>query len=715
MPDSEDFTRAPDATEKQAIGPYRLLERIGEGGMGEVWLAEQTSPIHRHVALKIIKAGMDTSQVVARFEAERQALAIMSHPAIAQVFDAGATPQGRPFFAMEYVRGEPITAYCNRHKLILRQRIDLFLDVCDGVRHAHQKGIIHRDLKPSNVLITERDGAPVPKIIDFGLAKPMTFSLTERTLHTEFGGLIGTPEYMSPEQAEVSGLDVDTRSDVYSLGVILYELLTGVLPFDSKTLREKPLDEVRRTLREVDPPWPSTRTMRGAAEVNAYTAVPRELRGDLDWITMRALEKDRARRYGSVSELAADLQRHIDDLPVIASPPSVVYRLGKFVRRHTVGAAASALVLILLLTFGITMAIQARRVAHERDRANLEAESSRQVSEFLAGLFKVADPWDTQSSALTAREILDKGARDIDTKLATQPNVRARLQAVMGAVYTNLGVYDVAVPFLEKSVSAYQRDTSDDPDALSAMHALANAYWFVGRYRDAETLYVRVVTARTRTLGEDHPDTLRAQYDLASTYGREGRLPEAEALGRQVLERQKRVLGEKHFDTIETLDLLSTTYWKAGRYAESLPLAQRALELHIGKSGADHPQTLVARHNVATTLDRLERYADAEIEYQRTLEGKARVLGAGHPSTIITVLRYVEMLQKQRRFSEAERALVTADEALRRLVRPDRQSVESVARHYVALYDDWGKPGKSAEWRSKSPKETTKAPSTPPL
>src|SRR5438876_1053355 len=260
-PNDEFVTSAqqPPTRAVETIGPYRLLQRLGEGGMGEVWLAEQIRPVHRQVALKIIKAGMDTAQVVARFEAERQALALMSHPAIAQVFDGGATPHGRPFFGMEYVRGESITAYCDRHRLTTRERIDLFQDVCDGVQHAHQKGIIHRDLKPSNILVTVRDDRPVPKIIDFGVAKATTQSLTERTLYTELGALIGTPEYMSPEQAEMSGLDIDTRTDVYALGVLLYELLTGVLPFDSKTLREKPLDEIRRTIREADPPRPSTR------------------------------------------------------------------------------------------------------------------------------------------------------------------------------------------------------------------------------------------------------------------------------------------------------------------------------------------------------------------------------------------------------------------------------------------------------------------------
>jgi serine/threonine protein kinase/tetratricopeptide (TPR) repeat protein len=352
------------------VGTYRLLEKVGEGGMGEVWLAEQARPVHRQVALKLIKSGMDTAHVVARFDAERQALALMDHPAIARVFDGGTTPEGRPYFVMEFVRGESIAAYAIHHKLSLRDRIELFIQVCEGVQHAHQKGIIHRDLKPSNVLVTIRDDRAVPKIIDFGVAKAITQSLAGQTLHTEFGALVGTPEYMSPEQAEMSGLDVDTRTDVYALGVILYKLLTGTLPFDAKSLREKPLDEIRRTIREVDPSRPSTRVTklpaaRGDAPSPDTMRLARQLRGDLDWITMKALEKDRTRRYGSVSDLAADLRRHLDDQPTLASPPSIVYRVQKFVRRHWLGVAASV-ALAFTLAGGIAVSLYQARIAATR-------------------------------------------------------------------------------------------------------------------------------------------------------------------------------------------------------------------------------------------------------------------------------------------------------------------------------------------------------------
>jgi serine/threonine protein kinase len=354
-------------TEKagDTIGRYKLLQQIGEGGCGVVYMAEQAEPVRRRVALKIIKLGMDTKSVIARFEAERQAVAMMDHPNIAKVFDAGATAAGRPYFVMELVRGMKITDYCDEAKLSTRARLDLFIQVCQAIQHAHQKGIIHRDIKPSNILVTVNDGVPVPKVIDFGIAKATSGQqLTDKTVFTAFEQFIGTPAYMSPEQAVLTSVDIDMRSDIYALGVLLYELLTGKTPFDAKELLAIGLDEMRRTIREQEPPRPSTRLNTLSGQELSTTAQRRgldapklvsELRGDLDWIVMKALEKDRARRYETANGLASDIQRHLNNEPVVACPPSRLYRLQKMVRRNKLAfTAAAAVVAALVSGLGIS-------------------------------------------------------------------------------------------------------------------------------------------------------------------------------------------------------------------------------------------------------------------------------------------------------------------------------------------------------------------------
>jgi serine/threonine protein kinase len=359
------------------VGRYKLLQVIGEGGFGVVYMAEQQEPIHRRVALKIIKLGMDTKQVIARFEAERQALALMDHPNIAKVLDAGATETGRPYFVMELVKGVPITEYCDKNMLDTKQRLALFRDVCNAVQHAHHKGIIHRDIKPSNVMITLHDGTPVPKVIDFGIAKAMQQRLTEKTLFTEYDQFIGTPQYMSPEQAELSGLDVDARTDIYSLGVLLYELLTGTTPCDAKQLRGAAYDEIRRIIRETDPPKPSTRLStlgESLTDVAKERHVqPGRLRkmvaGDLDWIAMKSLEKDRTRRYATANELAQDVDRYLANEMVLAGPPGVGYRLQKWVRRHKTLSTAVTAAVLLAVVFGSVTSLQRRHEVGRRTSA----------------------------------------------------------------------------------------------------------------------------------------------------------------------------------------------------------------------------------------------------------------------------------------------------------------------------------------------------------
>ena len=699
----------PDGAPR-AFGAYRLLQRLGEGGMGEVWLAQQLQPLQRQVAVKVVKAGMDSARVLARFDAERQALALMDHPAIAKVLDAGTTPEGRPYFAMEYVRGESITSYCDKHRLTIRERLELFIQLCDGVQHAHQKGIIHRDLKPSNVLVTITDDRPVPRIIDFGIAKAVAQPLTEHSLFTELGMFVGTPEYMSPEQAEMTPLDVDTRSDVYSLGVLLYELMVGTLPFGRDAFRKAGLDAMRRTIREADAPRPSTRITKEISTAEEVASQRRTqparlagmLRGDLDWITIKALEKDRTRRYATANALAMDIRRHLSDEPVAAGPPGAAYRTAKFVRRRRAGVAAALSLAVILVAFAVLMTVQARRIAQERDRANQEAATARKVSEFLAGLFKVSDPSEARGNTLTAREILDRGAHQLEESLRGQPQVQARLQSTIGSVYTGLGLYREALPLLERALQT-QKNLSGEVshDSLTTAYELANVHFYLGRYDQAEVLYRAVVDHRRRVLGEDHADTLTAQFDLASVYLAQKRWAEYERLGLDTLARQRRVLGASHIGTVGSLNNLQYFYYVQRRYADAEPLALEVLEARQRILGPDHPNTLRAMHNVATIYAALSRYGDAEATFLKTIEEKRRVLGDEHPDTCITRVRLAAMYLTQKRYREAEPVALAAyqgyDKRLGAGHAETRQSIEQL----VSLYAASGQPDKAELWRAK--------------
>ncbi len=708
-----DATRSPDgpSASPDRIGPYHLLQKIGEGGMGDVWVAEQREPVRRTVALKIIKAGMDTRQVVARFEAERQALAVMDHPAIAKVLDAGATDHGRPYFVMEYVKGEPITAYCDREQLSVADRLALFVRVCEGVQHAHQKGIIHRDLKPSNVLVMIQDGQPVPKIIDFGIAKATAHRLGEQTVFTELGTLVGTPEYMSPEQAEMGGLDVDTRTDIYSLGVLLYELLTGSLPFESKVLREKTLDEVRRTIREFDPPRPSTRVTRlGSASTEAAKKRLTEpgklaclLRGDLDWITMKALEKARSRRYDTAMGLVADIRRHLRDEPVTAGPPSTAYRTSKFVRRHRFGVTAAATVVLLLVAFGATMAVQARRIALERDRANREAAAAKQVSDFLVGLFGVSDPSEARGRTITAREVLGAGAKNLDNSLSEQPAIRARLLTTVGKVYTSLGLYQDAEPLLRQAASASSKLEGEDDVRLDALNALADVYWYQSNFTAAEPLYRAVLDQSESLFGPRHRRTLKAKFDLASLYIAAGRLLEGERLAVETMEAQRQVLGSDDQDTLSSINNVQALYFRQRRYNEALSLAIQVLESRRRVLGQDAPFTLLATHNLATVYDALGRVAEAEPLYLRSLERRRSVLGENHPDTCRTELVLAMMYRKEGRYAEAEPLAIAAWKGYVETFSATSDRAAGAQKELVSLYQVWGNPDKAAEWRKKLP------------
>jgi len=643
------------ADNRRFTGPYTLVRILGEGGMGQVWLADQTAPVKRQVALKLIKGGWYDSAVIQRFESERQSLAVMNHPAIAKVFDAGTTKDGQPYFVMEYVDGQPITRYCDNEKLKIRERLELFIKVCEGVQHAHQKAIIHRDLKPSNVLVVKIDGKPMPRIIDFGLAKAISPKPgAEQTQFTEMGALIGTRGFMSPEQTDPSVLDVDTRTDVYSLGVILYVLLTGMLPFDSEQWKRRPLDENLRQLREEDPPSPSSK-LRGEKETAKDSASrratePRQLvsllRGDLDWMTLKALEKDRARRYGTPSELAADLDRYLQNKPVVARPASTGYRVWKYAQRHRVGVAVASGAAALLVAFAVAQTMQLRRTTLERDRAT-------RITDFMTGMFKVSDPSEARGNSITAREILDKASKDIDTGLTKDPELQAQLIDLMGRVYQSLALYP-----------------------------------------RAQSLFERSAAIRTRVLGPEHRETLASISNLAATLADEGHYAQAEKLDRETLDLKRRVLGLQHPDTLTTMNNLARNLRQEGRYSEAEKLDTETLNLRRRTIGPDHLQTLTSMGNLAIDLEREGRYADAESLDRQALDASRRINGPDHKDTLLLASNLGWILQKEGRYAEAETFLRLAVETARRVLGPEWPTIHGWTGR---LADDLDAEGHYAE------------------
>jgi non-specific serine/threonine protein kinase/serine/threonine-protein kinase len=673
--------------------------------MGQVWLAEQTEPVHRRIAVKLIRAGMYDSATVQRFRAERQSLAIMEHPAIAKVFDAGTTPQGQPYLTMEYVDGPPITEYCDRKRMTIRERLRLFIQVCEGVQHAHQKAIIHRDLKPSNILVMEVDGKPTVRLIDFGLAKVVMTQVPGETQFTQQGQFLGTPGYMSPEQVDPATHDVDTRTDVYSLGVVLYELLTGNLPFDTKLWKKQSIGEVLRQLRETDPQRPSARvnssrdTSTASAEARSTEArqLVSLLREDLDWITLKALERERERRYGTASELAADIERYLEDKPVVARPSSRAYRLRKYVHRHRVAVAAAAAVLVLLSGLSIRESLQARRIARERDRANLEAETAKETADFLVRLFEVADPGEARGKSITANEILDRAAQRIESGLGRQPLVRARLQLTMAEVYKGLGLYDSSVQLAERSWIDRRSALGDtDPATLSSRSELGDSLRFLGKLDEAETHLRAALEAQRAATGPNSIDFLITEARLGVVLYSKGKLKDADAallsavtglrqLGRpgapelidalqwlgqtfrdedkrqealavqlESLDLAQKINGSDHPSTLSALDALGLLYWDIGRLNEAESYLRQSLDASRRVLGADHTDTLTTTLNLGLVLLDRQKYADGETAFQTALEGYRKTLGPDHAFTLTAMGNLCSDLTLQKKFVEAE-------------------------------------------------------------
>jgi serine/threonine protein kinase/tetratricopeptide (TPR) repeat protein len=680
------------------IGRYKLLQQIGEGGCGVVYMAEQEEPVRRRVALKVIKLGMDTKQVIARFEAERQALALMDHPNIAKIFDAGitdaplpasghplpssdegrgqgegsppvtrhsplATHYGRPYFVMELVRGIKITDFCDENKLSTADRLKLFIQVCQAIQHAHQKGVIHRDIKPSNILVTVNDGVPVPKVIDFGIAKATQGRLTDHTLFTAFEQFIGTPAYMSPEQAVMTSLDIDTRSDIYSLGVLLYELLTGRTPFDQKELLAAGLDEMRRTIREEEPPRPSTRLSTMAAEALTLTAnqhhtdapkLMHAVRGDLDWIVMKCLEKNRVRRYETANGVAMDITRHLNCEPVVARPPSRFYEFQKTVRRHKFGFAAAA-ALITVLSAGVVMstseAIRATHAQREQARqcqiAETKEKKSEQVAQFLKDMLQGVAPSVALGRDTTMlREIVDKTAERVGADLKDQPEVEIEMRLTLAKVYFDLQLYQKMETMSREALRLARAHFGEENLFVAdALGQIGRALFFRRSLDESEDFTRQAIAMQKKLRGEDSLEEAASLCNLSDVLRRKGKLDEAETAIRAGLRILKKRLGN---DSSEVVWGLNTEAEDVIR--EALATGPRSA------SGKDDPATASAYLELGVTIKdgSTNRFSEAETYIRKALEIQEKIQGKGKVSQQHSHFALADALKKQGKLDEAE-------------------------------------------------------------
>jgi len=596
----------PAGTEKPGdfIGGYKLLQQIGEGGCGVVFMAEQTQPVHRKIALKVIKPGMDTKSVIVRFEAERQALALMDHPNIAKIFDAGATQSGRPYFVMELIRGVKITEYCDQHSLTTEDRLKLFIQVCQAVQHAHQKGIIHRDIKPSNILVTTTEaGSPLPVVIDFGIAKATTSQrLTDKTLFTAFDLLIGTPAYMSPEQAAFTSVDVDTRTDVYSLGVLLYELLTGSTPFDTEALLKSGLDEIRRVIREEDPARPSARLSRMNGESLTVVAqyrgsepprLIRTIRGDLDWIAMKALEKDRTRRYETANDLALDVKRLLENEPVSARPPSRFYKFQKAVQRNRLLSVGIGIIATLLV---VSLIVVSASLSRERQ----SQREAKHVKQFLEEMLQGVEPEVARGRDTTLlREILDKAAARID-KETNYPAVAAELRSVIGTVYERTAQYRQAEEMQRTALAnCRERLGRESPEAAAALNELGVTLLASGKWSEAEQVSREALEIRRRRFGNENADVATSEDNLAHACKDNGRFTEAEGLIREALATRRRLFGNESPEVIDCLRNQAVLLGSIGKWAEAEAITREVLALRRKLLGPRDPSVARALYDLA--------------------------------------------------------------------------------------------------------------------
>lgn len=684
----------------QRVGPYRLLEQLGEGGFGEVWLAEQTEPVRRKVALKLVKPGMDSRAVLARFEAERQALALMDHPGIARVYDAGLTPLGRPYFAMELARGVAITTYCDQKQLPTRERLELFCAVCRAIQHAHTKGLIHRDIKPSNILVVETPEGPVPKVIDFGIAKATTATLTEQTLVTHAGQLVGTPEYMSPEQAE-GAIDIDARTDIFSLGVVLYELLTCSLPINPDSLRSPDHDNIKRAIREVDPPRPSSRLGESR---DGWTAIARNhqsdpktlrrrLRGDLDWVVLKALEKDRSRRYETASAFEQDIERHLTDQPVLARRASRAYTVRKFIKRNKgLASAGGALGLALVIAMGALVWAFTNTRAFNRELAGLNEDLQSAVAERTAEANRARraeadlkaineDLLATQAQLESMNEQLSQEiarARAAEAEALRQEEAARVAQSALGRMLTELAPSQGSTPVLSYRNALQQvGEMLDRPEQqaggaetvnASVRMQLARAAYSVGDFRTATINGESALALRIETLGETNPETLDAMRFVGDCYQRLGLADASERVLARLVELQERALPPGDARRLEALGALALTIEQAGDDDRAIEPRRRVLQLRQEHAPSEHEAILTDRIELARLLVERDRRGEALDLLTLTLrEAETRQLDSAWQADAARCLLGLVWLE----FGDRQRALDLIIEPAARLTTTD--------------------------------------------
>ncbi len=684
------------APRPQQIGRYRILDVLGEGGMGTVYLGEQTEPIRRQVAIKLIRSSHLDARFAHRFEAERQALARMSHPHIAQVYEAGDTESGQAFLAMEHVPGLPITEYSDRERLSVGERLDLFVAVCRAIHHAHQKGILHRDIKPANILVATEQGHPVPKIIDFGVAKAFDAEPTVSP-KTIFGVVVGTPEYLSPESIAAAttaeSADPDTRSDVYALGILLFELLVGERPFGQSG---ESLLQILRQVTEGEIPVPSARwralsederAARAALRATNAATVLRLVRGDLDWITRKATARQREVRYDSAAELANDIERHRRFEPVRAGPPGRLYVLGKFARRYRAAVLATGVVILALAGGVAARTLEARRANREAAAARQAQGETQEVVEFLVDLFEVNDPGSSRGDTITARELLDRGAEKIRARLGEQPLARARLLDTMGRVYQELELHEVAERLLREALAIREASLGPEhPEVGTSLDHLGDLQWLRGDYPGAEATLRRALAIREKAFAPEHLAVADVLDNLGSVLEIQARYAEAEALHERALAIREQKLGPDALPVAASLDDLAVSHLDRGDARTAEPLFRRALAIRESNLGADHLEVATTANGLGIALFELRRYAESASVHRRALAIREKVLGPESSSVGQSLINLSAVDVELGRFAEAEAAILRTTAIWEKNLRPDHPRIGTAHMTLADLY-----------------------------